>query len=649
MSLDNYLYKICFTMTPKQAAFGGGNQFLLNFVDYLTKQQCIKIVYDLTDDDIDVIFIMDPRKLTLNKVTLDMVIKYKKKHPNIVVIHRVNDCDLPRNHVDVLDPLILKSLKDVTNVPVFVSNFTKEYFTSKGFSGQSFVILNGCNTKHFYPKKDYVQNKKIKIMTHHWSNNFNKGFEFYNALDEFVGKHPKYEFIYVGRQWADGYVPKNSKIIGPFYGNELGDILRSADIYVTGAHYENCPFHVVEALSTGLPMLYYSKLGGGLELCKKTGEEFTDVKSMFEKLELISKNIKKYRNKINTAQLDSSTCNKQYENVILGTLLKTRYKIKDVKLSPLWFKKLILWCIKIEQSNYSWSLTGFNEHKLGAVGLFAKLAKIFGKYYNFNIKNITDELNKFYKNKMYIDIEKEKVAETRQAISGLINLNHEIPEINVDTEFKEPLYFMTDKQWVNPWGAGAHLSHYLFFMKLLKRKDKIELIMEQLKKYEKPNGWYHGKPNKHYIINGIMKVFTGFDIVNEKPLLDDEYTIKLSNVMANNIIDEIIQIDDSFGGCGIYDYVYVLTKCMDNCNNPDKIEKCKDRLQKVYTTILKHQQSDGGFKYEITTDKAHKYYGEEIVPNGMIGNIHGTTLFCMALSRLDKYLNLGLKMNLAIS
>lgn len=649
MSLNNYLYKICFTMTPKQTAFGGGNQFLLNFVEYLTKQQCVKIVYDLTDDDIDVIFIMDPRKLTLNKITLDMVRKYKKKHSSVIIIHRVNDCDLPREHVDVLDPLILKSLNEISTVPVFVSNFTKEYFTSKGFSGQSYVILNGCNTKHFYPKKDYAQNKKIKILTHHWSNNFNKGFEFYNALDEYVGKHPKYEFIYVGRNWADGYEPKNTKIIGPFYGHALGDVLRGADIYITGAHYENCPFHVVEALATGLPILYYSKLGGGLELCKKTGEEFTDLESMIKKLEIMSKNITKYRNKIAVAQLDSEICNKQYENVIISTLLKVRYKVKDVKLAPLWFKKNILWCIRIEQLNYTWSLTGLDTHKLGSAGLFAKLATMYKQYYSFDVLKITNEINKFYKDGLYKDIEKEKVAETRQAVSGLINLNRPILEIKVDDIFTEPLYFMTDKQWENPWGAGAHLSHYLFFMKLLQRKSSIEKVMENLKKYEKPNGWYHGKPNKHYIVNGIMKVFTGFDIVNELPLLDGDYKIELSGTMANNIIDEILQIDDSFGGCGIYDYVYVLTKCMDNCGNAEKITKCKERLNGILQVILKHQQTDGGFKYEITTAKAHKYYGEEIVPDGMIGNVHGTTLFCMALSRLDKYLGLGLKMNLAIS
>ena len=45
MSLDNYLYKICFTMTPKQIAFGGGNQFLLNFTEYLEKVSLVSSIF----------------------------------------------------------------------------------------------------------------------------------------------------------------------------------------------------------------------------------------------------------------------------------------------------------------------------------------------------------------------------------------------------------------------------------------------------------------------------------------------------------------------------------------------------------------------------------------------------------------------------
>lgn len=632
------LYKICFTMKPISTSFGGGNQFLNNLLEYLD-DNTIEIVYDLNHNDIDIIFMMDPRKLTLNKITMDMVKKYKSEHPNVIVIHRINDCDKPRNHVNVLDPLILDALKNVDDHPVFVSNFSKEYFEEKGYVGKSSVILNGCNTGHFFPEKNKVKNEKIRIVTHHWSDNWNKGFEYYNALDEYITTHPEYEFTYIGRKYNEKYTPKNTTVIGPYAGMELGDLLRSHDLYITGAQYENCPMHVIEAMSCGLPILYNDQLGGGLELCSKSGTMYRNVDEMLQNLELMKSNLDKYRNNVDFNEMSSTACSKKYEDVIITMLLTKKYKVDNINGKPSWLKKLLLWAIRIEELNYNWSLRGYDNHKLGSVGLFAKISKILGNYYKFNKGEIMKHLENNYKDEKFVDVEKEIVSETRQALSGYINLGYQIPKVNMDEYFKEPLYFMNDNSWKNPWGAGAHLSHFLFFMKLEDNDTRIDNVLKDLKKYEHENGWYFGSPNKHYIVNGIMKIFTGFDIIN----------FDLSETMANNILDYVLLIDDSFGGCGIYDYVYVLTKCMDYCKDETKLEKCKDKLRNVYKIILEHQQTDGGFKYDNSNDKAHKYYGENIIPDGMIGNIHSTTLFCMALSRLDKYLDLGLNLNMAIS
>ena len=649
-NIKNYLYKLCFTMIPKNISFGGGLSFLNNLSEYLSNNG-VELVYDLKDDDIDIIFMMDPRILTLNKIDLKIVKEYKKKHKNVLVIHRINDCDLPRGITGVLDPIIMDALQNVDTMPIFVSNFTKKYFEGQGYEGESHVILNGCNTGQYYPNNAYVfdSTKKIKIYTHHWSSNYNKGFEFYNALDEYISTHPQFEFIFVGREWCKDYVPTNAKIVGPYNGVELGNVLREADIYITGAQYENCPCHLVEALASGIPTLVYDKIGGGLELCKKNGEIFSDVKSMIKKLELMSKDLMKYRNKTDVAQLDSKICSRDYENVIVSTLLKNKYKVKDVKNKPLWFKKLLLWLIRIEQTGYNWSLNGFDNRKLGACSLFAKLSTIFSKYYKFNNGKMLEEINKFYANGLFVDIEKEIISESRQAVSAIINLKGTIPEMKVDDIFKEPLYFMNDTAFNNPWGALAHASHYLFFMRIQNNEHAINNVVNKIQKYKKPDGWYNLKPAKHVNINGIMKLFTGFDAVNDLNKTDSDLELHITEEFANNVADNIMEFYGSSGGCGVYDYVYVLTKCMDYIKDEDKLNKCKIRLTEVYQQILTYQMVDGGFKYDNTTIKAHKYYGELIVPDGYIGNIHSTTLFCMALSRLDKYLKLGLGLNLAIS
>ena len=118
-------------MTPTKQSFGGGNQFLNNFIEYLDKK-CIKIVYDLIDDDIDIIFMMDPRKLSLNKITCEMIEKYKETNKEVLIIHRINDSDKPRDNKNVLDPIIMKCLLSLDNCAIFVSEFTRIYFQKMG-------------------------------------------------------------------------------------------------------------------------------------------------------------------------------------------------------------------------------------------------------------------------------------------------------------------------------------------------------------------------------------------------------------------------------------------------------------------------------------------------------------------------------------
>jgi len=636
--------KICVTAKIRNSSFGGGNQFLQNFVKYMEKHN-YEIVFDLSSDDIDVIFVMDPRILTLNKIDCKQVYNYKLSHPEVLVVHRVNDCDKPRGNVNKLDK-IMKEMFKVDDFVFFVSQWTCRYFLEQGFRGQYTSINNGCNTEIFYPNNTKILNrKKVRIVTHHWSTNWNKGFDIYNKLAEQCKKLPFIEFTYIGRQFTyskdgknDNKENKKVRVIGPLSGKELGDELREHDIYITASKFENCPMHVVEAISSGLPMLYNRDLGGGVELCVNQGEAYSSFNELLIKLKKIVNNFLNYRSKLDYNRFSSDNCNKKYKDVI-ENLLNQRVSMRKLSLAPVWINKTIKWMKEIEHNDYIWSLKGFDSHKLSAASLFGKLATIYKKYHIFNKKKIKYYIEKFVtKEGLYKDIEKEIISESRQAISGLINLDYKPIKCNVDKYFNKPLYFMGDEKWKNPWAAGAHLSHYLFFCKLNNRQDLIDDILKELKKYKKDNGWYFGNPKTKVIINGIMKVFTGFDIINKE----------VEEQMGRNIIDFLLENNDSRGGCGIYDYIYVMTKCMD-VTKDYRLDECKKVLYGLYIFCKDHQQEDGGFKYHNDTDAAHKYYGQNITPNGMLGNIHSTTLFSMALSRLDHYLGLDLGLELAIS
>ena len=79
--------------------------------------------------------------------------------------------------------------------------------------------------------------KPLKIVTHHWSNNINKGFDIYKYLDDLLDDKTwkkRIKFTYVGN------VPKNFKfrntnLIEPKKDNKLSLILKSHHIYLTAS------------------------------------------------------------------------------------------------------------------------------------------------------------------------------------------------------------------------------------------------------------------------------------------------------------------------------------------------------------------------------------------------------------------------------
>ena len=149
-------------------------------------------------------------------------------------------------------------------------------------------------------------------------------------------------------------------------------------------------------------------------------------------------------------------------------------------------KNIVKWLKKIEEEDYPWSLEGYHDWKLGAASIFAKLATIYQNHETFDKEGIKNHIMKYKHNDEYfvcVPGDKNIIAETRQAMSGLYNLGYDVGNCNVSKFFQEPLFFMNDRSWSNPWDAGAQVSHYLFFHHHTGQKEKNE---EMLNKIENP-------------------------------------------------------------------------------------------------------------------------------------------------------------------
>lgn len=313
--VSSFKVKIFFNRVPIDGPWGGGNQFLREMISTV-HQAGHEITHQLSPD-VDVIFMIDPRPGNTG-YSVQHIAQHKQLYPHTKVLHRVNECDLRKGTSDV-DQLLLASMSMADRV-VFISQWLKDYFLSlepvASWKDTSTVVYNGCNVEHFYPGTKLLT-AKTKLVTHHWSDNWMKGFDLYTEIDRHLAGEPEatFEFTYVGR-YNKGYMPKATTIVDPLHGAALGAELRKHDVYVTASRWEPCGMHHVEGAACGLPVLYHNECGGINELCCNHGEEFSDFDGFLEKLSLVRENYGDYVDSIQLAALDITNCCGKFMSIL---------------------------------------------------------------------------------------------------------------------------------------------------------------------------------------------------------------------------------------------------------------------------------------------------------------------------------------------
>jgi hypothetical protein len=318
----NKKIKIFINFRSVHECYGGGNQFVNNIHKYLEKYENMNITYEL-EDNIDIYLIIDPRKDKngFKKYSLDDIVKYRNTKKTGKIIYRINDCDITRK-LKNLENSIMENINDIDCL-VYNSDFIQQYYYNKYQHVRhkmTHIIYNSVDSTIFFPKQklNIGENKKFKIVTHHWSDNINKGYDIYFKLAEYCKMSDVYEFIFIGRKFNSNYDSSLINVVGPFSGMELADKLRNCDIYITASKYDSCPMHVLEGLSCGLPMLYSNNTGGVKNICEitsdKVGEKFVDFDDLINKLEIIKNNYDIYYDNIlrNINFYNSNDCYTKY-------------------------------------------------------------------------------------------------------------------------------------------------------------------------------------------------------------------------------------------------------------------------------------------------------------------------------------------------
>lgn len=321
-SVVNTIVTIFINFKFSDVPYGGGNQFIMNLVKYLETIPTIKITYEL-DNSIDIYFIIDIREGPFKRYSFAEIYKHKCKHGGKIV-YRINDCDITRQDGE-LEDMILKHLTNIDHY-VFNSTFIRDYYIDKydAFRNVSYrIIYNAADSKTFYPKKRRV-NSKLKIVTHHWSDNINKGYDVYYELNKYCKNRDDMELVIIGRKFADGFIDP-PVVIGPYKGIELADRLSNCDIYITASKYDSCPMHLLEGISCGLPVIYLDHPGGVKDICDLSndaiGEGFKTVAECIKKIEVIKIRYDYYYNNIiNNIDLYNSGCYAKYAGLFYSLI-----------------------------------------------------------------------------------------------------------------------------------------------------------------------------------------------------------------------------------------------------------------------------------------------------------------------------------------
>ena len=313
--------KISFGSKIVTGPWGGGNLFLINLKNYLTNNGH-QVVFGLDDKDIDIILFTDPRtgRGSTSLISSRDVKKYKRHvNKNVKVVQRINECD-ERKNTKKINKLYLKS-SEVADHVVFVSEWLRKIYIDLGMEKEkTSVIMSGSDTLIFNSigatKKPV--NRKFKVLTHHWSSNWMKGFELYLELDKKLSEPTlknKIEFTYIGNV-DKKYEFSNTNILQPLSGLELAEEIKDHDIYITGSLNEPSGNHHIEAALCGLPILYVNS-GGIPEYCQDYGLEI-DMENFEEKILYMIDYYDIFKNKMKNYPFKSEKMSSNYLKLFIN-------------------------------------------------------------------------------------------------------------------------------------------------------------------------------------------------------------------------------------------------------------------------------------------------------------------------------------------
>jgi glycosyltransferase involved in cell wall biosynthesis len=333
--------KLAFGNHLRDGPWGGGNRFGRAFVEGL-RAEGATVVDRLDDPDVDIILMTDPRNGSQGATFQDRdIARYLFfLNPRAIVVHRVNECDERKATTGINQRLMDANL--MVDHTVFVSAWLRDLFVGRGLPSPSLsVIHNGADRHVFHPRGGPIWDGKepLRLVSHHWGGNWNKGFDVYQHLDRLMAREPwqkRIHFTYIGNL-PQGFKFENANYVDPLDGEDLGKELRRHHVYVTASRNEPGSMHNLEGACCGLPLLYLNS-GGLTEYCNGYGVMFSETE--FEAgLETMLATYRTWLEKIKSFPFDMDKTVAGYID-LMRTLLQRREEIIACRRPSRWVRWL---------------------------------------------------------------------------------------------------------------------------------------------------------------------------------------------------------------------------------------------------------------------------------------------------------------------
>jgi len=232
-------------------------------------------------------------------------------------------------------------------------------------------------------------------------------------------------------------------------------------------------------------------------------------------------------------------------------------------------------------------------------------------------------------------------AETRQSMSSLALLGEKpkymFSEIPYTPEGVDR--FLAALDWSDPWSAGSHFSHLLFFYEYnakvfdYRPAESGELITRAIdyvnRMQSKQEGmWHRGTATSLQLkINGAMKILTGLKAAQRMSFL---YPERMIDVALSAINDE--------HSCDNFNIVFVLNYANEITGGSHRLAEIQDFCRRRLSLYREYYHPDvGGFSFYKGRSNT-TYYGARITKGLNEPDIHGTCLFLWGIALITQIL-----------